>query len=227
MAKRYHDAEWLRKKYHEEGMTQAEIADECGVSATAIRDWMKRHEIPRRDVEGENHGLYGTKRSDEVKQSISETLAGREYPEEWCQRSSESHRGNSISDETRQKISESLRGMTRPESTRRKMSESTMEAMDGSWGGAPLQSYGPGWSAARRQVRERDEVCQYCGEEESGRNLDVHHIIPLRAFRKSSEHELSDGHALENLVLLCRQCHVLSEYGDIGFESGIEAPASE
>lgn len=36
------DAETLRRLYHDERMTQDEVADELGVSTTTIRRWMKR-----------------------------------------------------------------------------------------------------------------------------------------------------------------------------------------
>jgi transcriptional regulator with XRE-family HTH domain len=57
MARRYHDAEWLEQKYHEEGLTQREIAELCGVSPSAIRKWMDRNDIDTREVRGGNHGL--------------------------------------------------------------------------------------------------------------------------------------------------------------------------
>lgn len=59
--------------------------------------------------------------------------------------------------------------------------------------------YGPGWHAARKAATERDRVCVNCGSDE---NLEVHHIRPLRLFRRKS-----DAHALSNLKLLCRSCH--------------------
>ena len=48
-SKKYHDAEWLREKYHVERMTMREIADECGVTNTTISDWMDRHDIEKRN----------------------------------------------------------------------------------------------------------------------------------------------------------------------------------
>ncbi|MGH2813330.1 MAG: HNH endonuclease signature motif containing protein [Actinomycetota bacterium] len=55
----------------------------------------------------------------------------------------------------------------------------------------------------KEQVRQRDEVCRSCGKtpEENGRALDVHHISPYR---------YSGDHSLENLVALCRSCHMRS-----------------
>ena len=49
-SKNYHDADWLREKYHAERMTLREIADLCGVTGTTIGEWMDRHGIERRDV---------------------------------------------------------------------------------------------------------------------------------------------------------------------------------
>lgn len=48
-SKKYHNAEWLREKYHGEGLTMREIADECGVTNTTIGEWMDRHGIDKRD----------------------------------------------------------------------------------------------------------------------------------------------------------------------------------
>jgi transposase len=48
-SKKYHDAEWLRDKYHGDGLTLYEIADECDVTATTISSWMDKHEIETRD----------------------------------------------------------------------------------------------------------------------------------------------------------------------------------
>ena len=85
MERPYHDADWLRGRYHEDGATQQEIAEECDVSPRTIRTWMQRHEIETRDVRGENHGLYGQERSEDVKERISKTLDGldgREFDDE-------------------------------------------------------------------------------------------------------------------------------------------------
>ena len=45
---RYHDAEWLFERYWVDGLTQTEIADECGVSQQTICRWMAKHDIERR-----------------------------------------------------------------------------------------------------------------------------------------------------------------------------------
>jgi 5-methylcytosine-specific restriction endonuclease McrA len=80
---------------------------------------------------------------------------------------------------------------------------------------------------AREAALERDEVCQHCGAVESTRKLDVHHIIPVRRFRRASDVELSAAHALGNLVVLCARCHPKADHGDLAFESTLDDPQSE
>jgi hypothetical protein len=43
--KRYRDAEWLERKYHEEKLTVREIADLCDVTNPCILKWMGKHDI--------------------------------------------------------------------------------------------------------------------------------------------------------------------------------------
>lgn len=40
----YHDREWLEERA-EEGMTQAQMAEEAGVTQVAIHYWMERHGV--------------------------------------------------------------------------------------------------------------------------------------------------------------------------------------
>lgn len=224
MVKRYRNGWWLEHKYHGEGWTQREIGEECGVSPRTIRKWMARRGVDTREVKGENHGLYGRERSDEVKERIADALRGREFSEEARRRMADAKQGKEIPDEIRERIAESLSGMTRPESTRRKMSEARAGEGNPQWKGGGSVRYGPGWSAAREWVRERDEVCQHCGHDGSEDRLEVHHIVPMRAFHDVEEASLRTAHDESNLVLLCRPCHVRAEWGDIEFESGIDPP---
>lgn len=224
MVRRYRSGWWLEQKYREEGLTQAEIAEECGVSPRAIRKWMKRRGIQRRDVEGENHPLHGEERDAEVRERISETMKGREFSEEWRERISDAQSGRRLPEGVKEKISEALTGLERPEETRRKMSRSRLGEENPNWRGGVVPRYGPGWTDARRRARKRDKVCQHCGHDGSERILDVHHIIPVRRFREAEDVPLSAAHDLENLVLLCRQCHAHAEHGDIEFDSGVQDP---
>lgn len=78
---------------------------------------------------------------------------------------------------------------------------------NGRWRGGRILSYGPEWKKIKQQIRGRDRICQHCGKtlEQNGRALDVHHIDPYR---------FSGNHDPENLVALCRSCHMRSV--DIG-----------
>lgn len=56
MGKRpYHDPETLRRLYHDEGMTQGEIADRFGVKSNTISEWMSRHGITTRPHQDAPH----------------------------------------------------------------------------------------------------------------------------------------------------------------------------
>lgn len=69
--------------------------------------------------------------------------------------------------------------------------------------------YGPDWPQQRRLARERDRhTCQDCGVVQRRPLLDVHHLIPRRAF----DHlDYVAANALGNLVTLCRGCHATRE----------------
>lgn len=68
------------------------------------------------------------------------------------------------------------------------------------------------WSKARRKTLDRDDHrCQKCGKSANdlGREPDVHHIVPLREFE-----DPTDAHTLDNLIALCRACHMAIEHGN-------------
>lgn len=218
----YQKEHWLEAKYWEEGLTQKEIADKCGVSPRTIRKYMNKFDIPTREMSGENHPMHGRERSEETKQQISETLNGRTFSEETRRRISEAQRGRELPDGVREKISKSLEGLTRSEETRRKMSESTAGEANPNWRGGYSNRYGSGWSMAREAVRERDEICQHCGHDGAERQLQVHHIVPVRVFRNADHLEVEDAHETENLVLLCCRCHGRAEHGQIEFDAPVE-----
>lgn len=219
MSRRYRDESWLRSRYQEDGWTQAEIAEECNVSSRCIRKWMNQFGIETRDVSGKNHGLYGTTRSAETREKISESTTGRELPERARARIAQANRGRSPSEETRERISDALSGREKSIRTRARMSESTAGEQNPNWSGGYSSRYGSGWSVARERVRERDTVCQNCGEDGSNHQLDVHHIVPVRVFREQEGAELADAHALDNPVLLCKPCHSLAEHETIEVSS--------
>ncbi len=90
----------------------------------------------------------------------------------------------------------------------------------GAWYSDP-NDYGPSWPAQRDAARARDGYrCQGCGApEEPGRQHDVHHRIPFRAFLADAglrgglaqEHAWRAANVLANLVTLCPACHRRAE----------------
>lgn len=73
------------------------------------------------------------------------------------------------------------------------------------WKGGSEPYYGEDWLEQRRRALKRDDhTCQSCGHSpcDGSRDLDVHHIRPLRTFD-----DPADANALDNLVSLCRSCH--------------------
>jgi DEAD/DEAH box helicase domain-containing protein len=92
----------------------------------------------------------------------------------------------------------------------------------GDWLSDP-NDYGPEWPAQRDAARARDGYrCQACGASETaGRQHDVHHKIPFRAFLADQslraglapEQASLAANRLENLVTLCSACHSRAEAG--------------
>ena len=224
MPPNYRDPEWLAARYRDDGWTQREIADACDVSPTTIGEWMDRHGIETRDIEGENHPLYGETRDESVREQIAETMENREFSEATKRKISEANRGRSIGADARRKISESLAGRTKSERTRRRMSESTAGSDNPNWRGGYSPRYGPGWATARERALDRDGACQHCGHEGEETPLEVHHIVPVRAFRESPDADLEDAHDQSNLVTLCKRCHPKADHGSLSFDSGVEPP---
>jgi len=86
------------------------------------------------------------------------------------------------------------------------------------WAGGDVGPYGEGWSAVRRAALERDGYeCVVCGtgRDELGRNPDVHHLVPVRRFVDSPDHEAADAHRLTNVVSLCVTCHRKADVGTL------------
>jgi DEAD/DEAH box helicase domain-containing protein len=112
----------------------------------------------------------------------------------------------------------------------------TVEALKaaGAWLSDP-NDYGPEWPATRDAVRQRDGYrCQGCGTlEMAGRQHDVHHKVPFRAF--VADEARREGlpvalawkvaNRLDNLVTLCQSCHHRAESG-IRTRSGLGGAAA-
>jgi DEAD/DEAH box helicase domain-containing protein len=89
----------------------------------------------------------------------------------------------------------------------------------GVWSNDP-NDYGPDWPRIRDRVRARDKyTCQVCGAVETGRQHDVHHKTPFRAFTSYVE-----ANRLENLTTLCPSCHHKVEQ-NVRMKSGLSGLA--
>lgn len=89
------------------------------------------------------------------------------------------------------------------------------------WRGDIEANYGRGWNRVRRLALERDgHQCVLCGatKSELGRNPDVHHLVPVRAFVEHPVTTERDAHYLENVVSLCADCHRRAEFGHVSRE---------
>lgn len=122
-----------------------------------IRKYMTRFDIETRKPAGEYHWLYGKARSEEAKQAISETMAGRDFSKKTQEKSSAAQRGQSLGPSTRKKIANTLSRRRLPPETRRLMSEATAGERNPNWRGSYSDRYGAGWTYARECVRERDK----------------------------------------------------------------------
>lgn len=75
------------------------------------------------------------------------------------------------------------------------------------WRGGYTAYYGPNWYIQRLKARKRDNyTCRSCGitEEELGRQLDVHHIVPFREFGLE---RYAEANEVLNLICYCTSCH--------------------
>jgi DEAD/DEAH box helicase domain-containing protein len=101
------------------------------------------------------------------------------------------------------------------------LSEETVNRLreSGMWTNDP-NNYGPDWGKTRERVRARDKyTCQVCGAVEAGRQHDVHHKVPFRAFPSYLE-----ANRLENLTTLCPTCHHKAEQ-NVRMRSGLSGLA--
>lgn len=134
------------------------------------------------------------------------------HTEEWKEEMSEKFSGRDIT--WGDKISESLTGKEMPWHKGEK---------NHNWNGGYQPRYGYSWTRKlKRKIRERDNrECQVCGKtkKESERKLDVHHIVPFKKFG-TENHEKANRE--ENLITLCRGCHMKVENEVMSLENEVD-----
>ncbi len=105
---------------------------------------------------------------------------------------------------------------------------------EGGWLSDP-NDYGPNWPLQRDAARARDGYrCQSCGQsEQPGRQHDVHHKVPFRAFVAdpalrpglTADQAWRVANRLENLITLCPVCHRRAEAA-VRIRTGLGGAAS-
>lgn len=103
--------------------------------------------------------------------------------------------------------------------SRKCMAESRKGENSFFWRGGHKRYYGPNWKEQRRKTLERDDyTCQRCGKHnakymiEKGKELTVHHKIPVSEFKKKENVNYDKMNDLDNLITLCKKCHMKIEW---------------
>jgi len=216
----------LRKIYHREG-SQAEVAEVMGCSKCTIENWMKRHGImtynghPSRKLYNREKlaKLYEEEQSVErVLDRLPQTTSLKavcDWLDEFDIETNPYHvTEEGLTEYTCDNCGESFkRFQSKLKNYEHKFCEKGCwkewipeNAPNGkdspNWEGGYSLKYSGSWRSIRRKVRKRDGECQKCGKVPRNRNLDVHHIKPVREFDN-----FENAHSDENLVSLCRSCH--------------------
>jgi hypothetical protein len=78
-----------------------------------------------------------------------------------------------------------------------------------SWKGGSRKytEYGSNWDTQRQKALKRDNhTCQSCGD--NNKKLDVHHMKRITEYLTDKD-KCEIGNDLENLITLCRYCHII------------------
>lgn len=223
---------FLREKYHEQGWTLSEIADEVGCSIGTVHNRMEEHDIARQNPKAWKERIC-----------VECAHCGKEKRiEQWQYEAHERF----FCDNECQGAFLAETGLSRGENNGRWKEKITVECANcgdelsvylcrlkekenhlcdqscrAEWYSANLSGsdhplwepgnnrYSGRWLSARRYVRARDgNRCQLCERSASALRQapDVHHIKPVRSYD-----DPEDAHVPENLVQLCRSCHTRVE----------------
>ena len=160
---------------------------------------------------GERNPNYGKHLSPEIRRKISSTLMGRRFSDTHCQRLGETQTGKQNpmygkhhSAKTRASMSVAHMGKHPNVAARAKMGRPMNGEQNPNWrGGISFLPYSMGWdNSIRELIRKRDNyTCVLCGDIQSERQHDVHHI-------NYDKEDLCP----ENLITLCRSCHTKTNY---------------
>jgi len=195
---RYKDEGWLFEQYVERGRRQQDIADDCDVAKSTISHWLSRHGITDgasyERTQCENCGEYFR---------YAPSLRDGVYCSNGC-----------ANDQRKRQVTIECTGCG--ETFERRASLDTEYCSMACWGQdirIEGDFYCGIWNEQRRKALERDGYeCVECGISNTehkarfGRELDVHHRVPVRQFAKW-DLPIRDAHSLRNLVTYCRTHH--------------------
>jgi 5-methylcytosine-specific restriction endonuclease McrA len=150
--------------------------------------------------------LNGRKPSKEAIKKMSEVKKGKKKSARTKRRMSKAQKGRVVSKETRLRMKKAWKGVPKGKEQVRKMREMKKGSRNPNWqNGISFLPYPTDWvDSLKESIRERDwYICQMCGvhQEELSKKLDVHHIDYDK-----------ENLALENLISLCRGCHMKTNY---------------
>jgi 5-methylcytosine-specific restriction endonuclease McrA len=226
----WRNEENLRQKYYKFGNLSS-LADEWDTYESTIRKWMDKFDIDRFKLDPSDP-LYDKEVLRELYQEensikgVCERLPGNKSPNaviKWMdnfgieRNKKHSDRGEKVDVccaqcDQNDRIYQSVARQNENyfccvECMGKYYSEHNRGKNHPSWKGGSDQTefYSGGeWRKVRSELRSELNCCEKCGinSDEFERELDAHHIKPIRKFENPH-----DAHTKSNLVLLCRSCH--------------------
>ena len=177
----------------EKELSTKQIARKLGCVSQSVSNALERNDIEVRDKEKSQRGMAKYARVDE--RLLDKELLEQQYEE------------NSI-----REIADMV-GVTWP-AVRYRLNEHNIDTGENEhhFTNADTEfQKDPHWDERRKVVIERDNnECQDCGVsgEHFERSLDVHHTEKKDQFVENGEVDWERANAAENLVTLCRSCHI-------------------
>jgi len=218
---KFDDKRWLYRKYVKEKLTITKIAKICNVSTDVIRRKFNEFGIERNNINRDNYKnrIYKDKTwlEEKLKKFTVKQISG------FCKVSINTIRNQIKKYDityktklTKKQVSSMIRGKKgykHTKETKKKIGDAQRGEKSHNWKGGKWNEfkYGGNWRVNRLKVLTRDNYkCVKCGKtkkDNDGRELDVHHIIPLQCLEDTNY-----AHNIDNLISLCRDCHIIEHY---------------
>lgn len=206
----FNQIQWMHLKKH--GMTLDEYREKYPDAPITSEETKQKISENHADFSGENHPAYGMNRP-EASERMKENnpMDDPEIREKAKQTQFKKNDPRLIGENNPMKDPEISRKISK---YKKRWWEKNKGGLRGennpNWKGEKAKTFrGKNWKSQRGKALKRDDwTCQVCGitEEKSGRELDVHHKIPLLEFDNYEK-----ANKLENLITLCRSCHIKIE----------------